>query len=96
MSLVNLPFLGFILLEKQVNSEKVLAFPNPFSNQLTFTIPDNNPTTISLYNFLGQQILQQTFTNSATLNTEQMQNGIYFYELRDYKGLVKVGKVVKQ
>ncbi|MFN8323696.1 MAG: T9SS type A sorting domain-containing protein [Chitinophagales bacterium] len=72
------------------------SFPNPFSNELTFSLSDNEQTTVTLYNFLGQQILQQTFANSTTINTEQMQNGIYFYELRNDKGTLKTGKVVKQ
>lgn len=71
-------------------------FPNPFSTQLTFSLADNEPATVSLYNFLGQQVWQRTFTNSTTVNTEQMQDGIYFYELRNSKGSLKTGKVVKQ
>jgi len=72
------------------------AFPNPFSNQLTFSLAANEPTTVSLYDFLGQQILQQTFTNSTTINTAQIQVGIYFYELSNSKRTLKTGKLVKQ
>lgn len=74
----------------------VKVYPNPFSTQLTFSLADNVPITVSLYNFLGQQVLQQTFTNSATINTEQLADGIYLYELRNDKGALKTGKVVKQ
>lgn len=70
--------------------------PNPFSTQLTFSLADNEQTTVSLYNFLGQQVFQQSFTNSTTINTEQLTDGIYFYELRNDKGTLKTGKVVKQ
>jgi len=81
---------------EQTDSEKMNVFPNPFSTQLTFSLTANEPTTVSLYDFLGQQILQQTFTNSTTINTAQMQAGIYFYELSNAKGTLKTGKVVKQ
>lgn len=74
----------------------VSLFPNPFFNQLTLSLADNEQTTVLLYNFLGQQVLQQTFTNSATINTEQLADGIYFYELRNDKGLVTKGKVIRQ
>jgi len=74
----------------------VSLFPNPFSNQLTFSLADNERTTVSLYNFLGQQVLQQPFTNSTTINTAQLADGIYFYELMNTKGTLKTGKVVKQ
>ena len=70
--------------------------PNPFSSQLTFSLAANKQTTVSLYNFVGQQILQQTFTNTTTINAEQLADGIYFYELRNHKGAIKTGKVVKQ
>ena len=71
-------------------------FPNPFFNQLTFALADNEQATVSLYNFLGQQVLQQTFTNSTTISTEQLADGIYFYELKINKGTLKTGKVEKQ
>jgi hypothetical protein len=74
----------------------VSFFPNPFSTQLTFTLSDNEPTTLSLYNFLGQQILQQAFTSSTTINTGAFAEGIYFYELRNSKKIIGQGKVVKQ
>lgn len=77
-------------------SDNVSVFPNPFSTQLIFSLMDNEQTTISLYDFLGQQVLQQTFTNSKTINTEQLADGIYFYELRNSKGILKTGKVFKQ
>lgn len=77
-------------------NESFNVYPNPFSTQITFSLADNEPTTTSLYNFLGQQVLKQTFTNSTTINTEQLADGIYFYELRNEKGAAKNGKVLKQ
>jgi len=87
---------GFSVGINELQKTAITLFPNPFSNQLTFSLAANEPTTISLYDFLGQQILQQTFTNSTTINTEQMQAGIYFYELSNSKEILKTGKVVKQ
>ncbi|MES2620127.1 MAG: T9SS type A sorting domain-containing protein [Bacteroidota bacterium] len=77
-------------------NNEVSSFPNPVSTQFTLSLADNEQTTISLYNFLGQQVLQQTVTNSTTINTEQLADGIYLYELRDNKGTIKTGKIVKQ
>jgi hypothetical protein len=82
--------------ENAVQQSSIKAFPNPFSNQLTFSHTENKQATISLYNFIGQQMYQKTFTNNATINTEQFETGIYFYELRNDKGVIKTGKVVKQ
>lgn len=83
--------------EIELLSESIEAkiYPNPFSNQLTFSVSVNEETTVALYNFLGQEILQQTFTNSTTINTEQLADGIYYYELRNDTGTLKTGKVIK-
>lgn len=78
------------------NSPQFDIYPNPFSTQLIFSLTSNEQTTVSLYNLFGQQVLQQTFTNSTTINTEQLVSGIYFYELRNNKGVVKTGKVVRE
>jgi hypothetical protein len=83
-------------IKKIENNSRETIFPNPFSTQLTFTLSDKEPTTLSLYNFLGQQILQQAFTNSASINTGAFAEGIYFYELRNSKKIIGQGKVVKQ
>lgn len=72
------------------------VFPNPFSGQVTFEIADNEPATVSLCNFFGQQLIAQSFTNSTTINTEQLANGIYFYELKNASGILKTGKLLKQ
>jgi hypothetical protein len=87
---------GTVGVDEIENEKGALIFPNPFSDQLIFSFADNVPTTISLYNFLGQEVLQHTFTNSTTINTEQLADGIYFYELRKDKGALKTGKLVKQ
>lgn len=72
------------------------VFPNPFSNQLTFTSSDNEIMKLILYDIFSRQILQLTITNSTTINTEQLTDGIYFYELRNDKGTIKNGKILKQ
>jgi hypothetical protein len=77
-------------------AQAVKVFPNPFSNQLDFTAAENEQMTVSLYDFLGQQVLQQTFTNATTLNTQQLADGIYFFKLCNNKGIVKNGKILKQ
>lgn len=79
-----------------VAKETINIYPNPFSNQLIVNLTSNRQTKISLYSFLGQLVMQQTFTNSTVINTEQLADGIYFYELRNDRGVIKTGKVVKQ
>lgn len=83
---------GFISINKDSFNK---IFPNPFSSQLNFQLSDNEQTTVTLYDFLGRQILQQRFSYSAIIITEQLASGIYIYELRNAKGIFKNGKIIK-
>ncbi|MES2622008.1 MAG: T9SS type A sorting domain-containing protein [Bacteroidota bacterium] len=74
----------------------VSIYPTPFRDKLNVSINSSGQTTFSLYNFLGQQILRNTFVNFTTINTEHLADGIYFYELRHNGGRIKTGKVLKQ
>jgi hypothetical protein len=79
----------------EISTNKIKVYPNPTNSTLHIeglTIEN----TFCLYNFLGKQVLQQTFVNSTTINLEQFANGIYFYELRNNKLTLKTGKIVKQ
>ena len=84
-------------IEKINNDSFSLIFPNPFSTQLNVQYIGNEQTTISIYDFVGQQIIiSKKFTNTTAINVEQLAEGIYFYEIRNEKGLIKNGKVLKQ
>jgi PKD repeat protein len=82
-------------INEATNGSDFKISPNPFHDNLSFSIKDNVPITIIVYDFLSRQIIQQTFTNSITLNTEQLEDGIYFYELRNSKRTIAKGKVIK-
>ncbi len=71
------------------------VFPNPLTNTLNVKIGDNEPSEIILYDIASRKIQQQKFTNTVSVNTEQLAKGIYVYEVRDKNGLCKKGKVVK-
>jgi hypothetical protein len=70
-------------------------YPNPFSEKITFTVSDYQPQTISIYNIYSQLILKEVFSNSITINTEQLAKGIYFYEYKKSNGELSKGKIVK-
>ncbi|HKR03152.1 MAG TPA: T9SS type A sorting domain-containing protein [Bacteroidia bacterium] len=70
-------------------------FPNPFSDKLNITIKRNELVEISLFDVTSRKIFNQTFTNSISINTEQLAKGIYLYEVRNKNGVIKKGKVVK-
>ncbi|GAB4279109.1 MAG: hypothetical protein Kow0068_03000 [Marinilabiliales bacterium] len=71
-------------------------FPNPFNNEITITTNSSILSQIILYDMMAKKYIQQTFTNSVTLNTERLATGIYFYEVINEKGVIRKGKVIKQ
>lgn len=92
----NIPFCMTSSINEVSNEFYLSIYPNPFFDHITFELAKNEQASISLYNFLGQLVLEQTFTNITTINTEQLLDGIYFYELRNVTGEVRIGKVIKQ
>jgi len=71
-------------------------YPNPATNLLTITTTSTQPSEIILYDIASRKLMQQKFSGSATLNIENLAKGVYLYEVRDEKGVVKQGKVVKE
>jgi hypothetical protein len=70
--------------------------PNPFNDKITFTLNDNWPSEIILYDINSRKLLKQKFTSAVSINTEQLAKGIYLYEVRNKNGVIKKGKVVKE
>ena len=69
--------------------------PNPVTNKLNVTTNNKELSEIILYDISSRKLVQKKFTNTVSLNTEQLDKGIYIYEVRDRNGLCKKGKVVK-
>jgi len=78
------------------NEHKGIIFPNPFTNSVTVKTNDNGQSQIILYDILSRKLLQQTFSNIVTVNTEQLTSGIYIYEVLNKKGNIINGKLIKQ
>jgi hypothetical protein len=71
-------------------------YPNPFNPTTTieFTVPRNGPTTIKVYNVLGQEVatvfdgeVEAGKINTVRFDASNFASGLYFYTLRN------VGKV---
>jgi len=71
-------------------------YPNPIADILFINIDTHEPSTVTLYDIASRKLLQETFTGNATLNTEQLADGVYIYEVLNEKGIVRKGKVIKQ
>ena len=69
-------------------------FPNPIANKLNVQTNNYEQAEIILYDLSSRKLLQQTFTNTTTINTEQLAKGMYLYEVRNRNGIIKNGKVI--
>ena len=74
----------------------ITVLPNPITSELIINPGNNQPTEIILYDLSSRKLLQQTFTNTTKINTEQLAKGMYLYEIRNRNGIIKNGKVIKQ
>lgn len=82
--------------ETLTNNVQINIFPNPITNELNIKIDNYEPAEITLYDLASRKLLQQTFTNTTTINTEQLAKGMYLYEVRNRNGIIKNGKVIKE
>ena len=73
-----------------------LISPNPFTNEINIKTNSSELSEIIFYDIASRKLLQQTFFNSAIINTTQLSKGIYFYEVKNKNGVVRKGKVVKE
>ncbi|MEP7169801.1 MAG: T9SS type A sorting domain-containing protein, partial [Bacteroidota bacterium] len=81
----------------EINENTIVnIYPNPVYNELNIKMDNIELSEIILYDLTSRKLLQQKFTNSVTLNTEQLAKGIYIYEVRNKNGVIKKGKVVKE
>ncbi|MEO8087635.1 MAG: T9SS type A sorting domain-containing protein [Bacteroidota bacterium] len=76
-------------------NDGIIVYPNPITDDLNIKTFNNESTEIILFDITGRNLLQKKFTNTTTLNTEQLAQGIYTYEVKNKSGVIKNGKVVK-
>lgn len=77
-------------------NDDLMLFPNPVSNELSVKTNNSELSQIILYDFTSRILLQQKFINSVFLNTSQLTNGIYIYQVSNKNGTIKSGKVLKE
>ena len=75
----------------------LIVFPNPANNELNIQINSIQTFHFTLYNSLGEKIIEQTLNNkSSTINLSAYSKGIYFYKMISDKSIIKTGKIIKQ
>jgi hypothetical protein len=70
--------------------------PNPFTSELRINCKSSEQLALSIYNHLGHKILCRKISTSDLIDTVHFAKGLYFYELHDEKGIISIGKLVKE
>jgi hypothetical protein len=74
----------------------VVVYPNPFDTKLTVATKVDGEFELTLFDVTSRKIFNRSFINSATINTEQLARGMYFYEVRCKNDVEERGKLVKE
>lgn len=70
--------------------------PNPFTSELRINCKSSGQLALSIFNNLGHKILCREISPSDLIDTADLAKGLYFYELHDEKGILSIGKLVKE
>lgn len=73
----------------------IKIYPSPFKDKLIIECKEHKLLEIILYDITSRKLAQEKFTNSVSINTEQLVKGIYLYEVRCGSDVCKKGKLVK-
>ena len=90
--------------ERQVNlglnsnavlSDQIDVYPNPVTDKITFSIPQNTTVkTVEIYNMTGNKIYSQN--NSNAISISDYKPGMYLVKITDEKGNIYPHKIIKQ
>lgn len=72
------------------------VYPNPFSNELTVSVKDNEKIRIALLNEAGQVMFEKIIEQSAKINTERYAAGAYIIYTWDKNHKCYGSRIIKQ
>lgn len=87
-------------ISSRLNNKEVSFYPNPFRTTGTISIDPVINTfgmEVILYNALGVEVKKiQTNEHKILIDRNNLENGVYFYEIRTKDGNIKKGKIVME
>ncbi len=78
---------------EDVEKEIITVYPNPSTNNITVTLAGDEAATIQMFNLVGQQVYNETASNSTTINVSNFKAGVYMLKISQ-NGKVYTSKVV--
>ncbi|MFZ4740858.1 MAG: T9SS type A sorting domain-containing protein [Bacteroidales bacterium] len=80
-----------------ITQSEILLYPNPAKDYINFDMGMYKDFQLSVYNSVGQAVLQKEFTSgNNTIYIQNFKQGMYYYQLINDKGKVISGKFVKE
>ena len=83
------------------NDYKIIIYPNPFTNFITFKISpvlkqESKKLIFVLYDLLGKEIkrFENIKLNTIEFNRENLSNGMYIYNIMNENGIIGIGKII--
>ena len=77
----------------------ISIYPNPTNGILNIAISSElaGNTSIEVYDAIGKLVIKEVLTSeTTTINTSKLTDGIYIYKLLNNNKAIKIGKIVKQ
>ncbi|MBC7605497.1 MAG: S8 family serine peptidase [Burkholderiales bacterium] len=86
-----------LLLTESFSNSKVVVYPNPAKESVSVAfLKTFQNAEITLYNSLGQHVLNQDLANDNTkVSLEKLSSGVYWYKI-DSNNFSQTGKIIKQ
>lgn len=81
----------------QNKTNSFVIFPNPTSNTVSISFPNNyTNATVYFYNTLGQILIEKTISTSfSNVSLEALNSGVYFYKIES-NSFTQSGKIIKE
>ena len=76
--------------------KQILVYPNPIKNQVNFVLGHYTNLELFIYNSNGTLVKSETLENSEILDLSFLPTGLYVYILKNKKGFVEKGKLIKE
>ncbi len=92
---INLNFTSTTGISEQNLTAKDITVTNPISDICSISSPNFTNSTLTIYDFTGRILIQQSFNVKASINISTLSKGIYIIELADKKGNKSQQKIEK-
>ena len=84
---------------KELIANGINVYPNPTNGILNISISSElaGNTSIEVYDAIGKLVIKETLsTETTTINTTKLTDGIYVFKVINNNQAIKIGKIVKQ